>query len=313
VALAASTARNLLKNNNRRLYFIKNVTIWMKGMPTVLNNRDRQVFEGSTAVNLSISLFLSNQVYSGSNFLLKIAIVDQGPSSLVCNFLITIDDPNLPPLIELKAMFMDLLVKSFASSKFTRPYLRLLGMSSPAFQHVTSISLSKPTPNLAVSPSSYLKRFELDGVVLEFFGINKLSYFEKFSMETAIEEFLLDALKSDFDIIRFDNIHLELSAGIFLVLTSSLRIKMSVLSLGTNKLNNDAMKMIRVDLLRDIKTSFKNKISVLTPNILPFRISLRSEVLRFVGFVRLQLRTGTLDSCGSKEPCQTPSSKIVLP
>jgi len=78
--LTASAARNLVKHKNRRLSCIKDVTIWMKGMPAVLNKRDRPIFEGSTAVNLSIFLFLfrSIQVYGGSNFLLKIAIVDQG-------------------------------------------------------------------------------------------------------------------------------------------------------------------------------------------------------------------------------------------
>jgi len=75
--LTAAAARNLVKHKNHRLYFLNGVTIWMKGMPTVLNKRDRPLFEGSTAVHLSISLFRRNQVYGGSNFLLKIAIVVQ--------------------------------------------------------------------------------------------------------------------------------------------------------------------------------------------------------------------------------------------
>ena len=157
--LTAAAARNLVKHNNRRLYFINAVTLWMKGMPMVLNKRDQPIFEGSTSVNLSVSLFLSNQVYGGSNFLLKIAIVVQrkayrdkednrwivgGEDSLILflnrTFWMTSDDPNLPPLIAVKAMLMHVLVKSVARSTVTTPYWSLLGMSSPAFQHVTRIS-----------------------------------------------------------------------------------------------------------------------------------------------------------------------------
>jgi len=227
--VTTSTRRNLANHNFKRIFLIKDMAIWMKGTSSVLYSGDRLVFEDSTAMYLSISLFLNDQRYNGSNFSLQVAIVDQGadqggkgysddldiPLPVMCDFLITIDDPNIPSPIEVQRMLMDLLNKSFNDSKFLEPFLHLLGISSPAFQHITDVSLTDLNPEPRLPPSSSLKQFKLDRILLDFFEINKLSQFEKKLFEVAIREFLLDELESELGFTSYEKIHLELSDEFF--------------------------------------------------------------------------------------------------